>query len=234
MPHKYIAFDIETAKVLPQDVHDLNQHRPLGIACCAAWCSDEQEPKVFYSKTADGTPAPQMTAQDLTALLSYLEDKAGAGYTLVTHNGLGFDFDILAEESGKVAACRKLALGHVDIMYHFFCGKGFPVSLDAAARAIGLSKPADVDGALAPLLWQEQQHQKVLDYVAHDCRLTLDVAETSEQKGRITWITQRGKKSSFELPSGWLTVEEASALPLPDTSWMDRPWPRSTFTHWLS
>ncbi|PAU95529.1 hypothetical protein CK503_00240 [Aliifodinibius salipaludis] len=233
MSHKYLAFDIETAKVLPENVSDLNSFRPLGITCAAIWCTEKNEPEVFYSETPDGFPAPQMSEQDLVSLIKYIQQKVDSGYTIITHNGLGFDFDILAEESGHFSACRKLALQHVDMMYHFFCGKGFPISLNAAAKAIGLSKPADIDGAVAPTLWKEKEYQKVLEYVAQDCRLTLDIAETSEQNDRISWITQRGKQSYFELPSGWLTVEQASKLPLPDTSWMDNPWPRSKFTHWL-
>ncbi len=233
MSHEYLAFDIETAKVLPENVNDLNSHRPLGITCSAIWCTDESEPKVFYSTSADGSPAPQMSKQDLTSLIKYLETKVDSGYTIITHNGLGFDFDILAEESGLYSACRDLAIQHVDMMFHFFCGKGFPISLNAAAEAIGLSKPKDVNGAVAPTLWKENEYQEVLDYVSQDCRLTLDIAEASEQKGRISWITQRGKRSYFELPSGWLTVEQASGLPLPDTSWMDNPWARSKFTKWL-
>lgn len=232
MTDKYVAFDIETAKVLPENISNLNSHRPLGISCSAIWCTDENEPELFYSEKADGSPAPQMSKQDLVSLITYLQKKVDSGYTIVTHNGLGFDFDILAEESGHRAACRKLALEHVDMMFHFFCGKGFPIALNAAAKAIGLSKPTDIDGAVAPTLWKEEEYQTVLDYVAQDCRLTLDIAERSEQNGRISWITQRGRQSHFELPSGWLTVKQASQLPLPDTSWMDNPWPRSTFTNW--
>lgn len=233
MTDKYLAFDIETAKVLPKNISDLNSCRPLGITCSAIWCTDENGPELFYSEKADGSPAPQMSEQDLASLITYLQKKVNSGYTIITHNGLGFDFDILAEESGRRSACRKLALQHVDMMFHFFCGKGFPIALNAAAKAIGLRKPTDVDGAVAPSLWKEKEYEKVLDYVAQDCRLTLDIAERSEENGRISWITQRGRQSYFELPSGWLTVEEASKLPLPDTSWMDNPWPRSKFTNWL-
>ena len=35
------------------------------------------------------------------------------------------------------------------------------------------------------------------------------------------------------LPEGWLMVSEALELPLPDTSWMDSPWPREKFTGWM-
>ncbi|WP_138429824.1 ribonuclease H-like domain-containing protein [Fodinibius saliphilus] len=233
MSRKYLAFDIETAKILPEDFDDLHAHRPLGISCAATWCADEDQPEVFFSSSSNRSHAPKMSPQDLFAFIKHLEAKVDEGYTIVTHNGLGFDFDILGEESGQWKSCRNLARNHVDMMYHFFCGKGFPIGLNAAAKAIGISKPADVDGSVAPQLWKDGEYKTVLDYVAQDCRLTLDVAEASEKNGQISWITRRGTKSSYPLPSGWLTVKEASELPLPDTSWMDNPWSRSKFTDWL-
>ncbi len=232
MSRKYVAFDIETAKILPENFGDLHDHRPLGITCMAAWCSDESSAVTFYSKNAEGSPAPQMTKDDVAAFVGHLNTKVQESYTIVTHNGLGFDFVIVAEESGKIDECRDLAMTHVDMMYHFFCGKGFPIKLNAAAKAIGISKPENVDGSIAPKLWKEGEYQTVLDYVAQDCRLTLDVALASEQAKKIRWVTGRGSISSFDLPNGWLTVEQAYLLPLPDTSWMDKPWPRSKFTEW--
>jgi len=231
--HKYLAFDIETAKVLPDDFGDLHDHRPLGITCMATWCSDESSAMIFYSKKEDGSPATQMISADLIAFIEYLKLKSLSGYTIITHNGLGFDFDILGEESGRVDDCRALAVSHVDMMFHFFCGKGFPIGLNAAAQALGISKPVNVDGSNAAKLWIEGDYQTVLNYVAQDCKLTLAIAETSERSGKISWLTGRGSISYFELPNGWLTVKEALTLPLPDNSWMENPWPRAKFTNWL-
>ncbi len=174
-----------------------------------------------------------MTREDLSAFVDHLNNKTQSGYTIVTHNGCGFDFDVLAEESGRWRECRNLALAHIDMLFHVFCVKGFPISLSAAAQAIGKSKLAHVDGSIAPQLWKNGKHDIVLRYVAEDCRLTLDIAQTGEQSGKVSWVTRQGKLSSCDLPGGWLTVEQASRLPLPDTSWMDRPMPRSKFTSWL-
>lgn len=235
MTRRYIAFDIETAKILPEDFRDLHEHRPLGITCAATLCSDEATAQIFYSKNLDdSSPSLQMSQQDLTLFVANLQQKVRSGYTIVTHNGLGFDFDILAEESGMLDECRALARTHVDMMFHFFCGKGFPIALNAAAKALGISKLAGVDGSLAPQLWQNGKYETVLEYVAQDCRLTLDIAQQSENNRRISWVTKKGSTSHFDLPSGWMTVEEALNLPLPDTSWMNDPWPRTKFTNWLS
>jgi len=233
MSRKYLAFDIETAKILPEVVGDLLAHRPLGICCVATLSADEDEPQCLYSVESDGTPSPQMTRAELSTFVDFLIEKTQAGYTIVTHNGLGFDFNILAEESNRWEDCKQLALNHVDMMFHLFCVKGFGVGLNAAAKSLGLSKPTNVDGSVAPQLWKDGDHHTVLDYVGQDCRLTMEVAVTSEQHHAFRWITRKGSTATFNIPSGWLPVHKAMELPDSDTSWMDKPWPRSKFTQWL-
>lgn len=233
MRKKYCGFDIETAKILPDNFGDLHDHRPLGISCAALWCEDKDSAEVFYSKNPNGDVSNKMSVEDLSNFVDVLLDKTKQGYDIVTHNGLGFDFDILAEESERHEDCQQLALNHIDMMFHFFCGKGFVIGLNAAAKSIGISKPADVDGSVAPQLWRQGDYQTVLDYVSQDCRLTLDVAMTSEKNKKITWITRKGSTAYFSIPDGWLNVKEAMELPLPDTSWMDNAWERSKFTGWL-
>ena len=234
MNRKYLAFDIETAKILPDDFGDLLSHRPLGICCAATWAADKDAAQLFYSVGPDGTPTAQMNQNDLSKLVDVLLTQTHEGYTILTVNELGFDFDVLAEEASRVDDCRQLALHHVDLLFHIFCEKGFGVGLNAAAKAIGLSKPADVDGSVAPQLWKNRQYQRVLEYVAQDCQLTLAIAEAGEKNNAFQWITKKGSIASFNIPSGWLSVHDAMQLPLPDTSWMDHPWSRSKFTNWLS
>jgi hypothetical protein len=234
MPSKFLAFDIETAKILPKEVDDLLSHRPLGISCTATLAAGQEKAELFYSKNDDGSPAAKMSRQDLSGFVDTLLRRVSEGYTIVTLNGLGFDFDILAEESGRKDDCKKLALDHVDMMFHVFCCKGFGVGLNAAARAIGRGKTEDMDGSVAPQLWLQGDHRRVLDYVEQDCKVTLAVAARSERHRAFRWITQRNTSASLELPSGWLPVHQARKLPLPDTSWMTSPpWPRSKFTGWI-
>ncbi len=233
MINKYCSFDIETAKILPEDFGDLHDHRPLGISCAALWCEDKKQAEVYYSKNSEGDAAEKMSVDDLSRFVDILIEKTNQGYTIVTHNGLGFDFDILAEESERFNDCRQLAMNHIDMMFHFFCGKGFGIGLNAAAKSIGISKPANINGSVAPQLWKEGNYQQVLDYVAQDCRLTLDIAIAGVKNKKITWITRKGSTSYYSLPTGWLSVTEALNLPLPDTSWMDNAWERSKFTAWL-
>jgi hypothetical protein len=216
MKRKYLAFDIETAKVLPRDVAggDILAHRPLGITCAAALATDQKDPQLFYSRDAGGIHSAQMRKDDLSCLVDFLVDQVKNGYTMLTLNGLGFDFDVLAEESGRLNDCRKLAVGHVDMMFHVVCCKGFGVGLDAAGEAIGIRKLEGVE--------------------SQDCRIALGVAETSEQRRSFSWIARSGKASDLALPKGWLTAQDAMKQPPPDTSGMKfAPWPRSKFTQWL-
>ena len=234
MLRKYVAFDIETAKILPAVVTELKAHRPLGIACAATFCSTDDNPRLWYGQTDDGNAAPRMNRFEAAELVHLLSKFVADGFTILTWNGLGFDFDILAEESGRSDECGRLALSHVDMMFHVFCEKGFPIGLDRAAKAMGLlGKSQAVESHMAPQLWADGRTKEVLDYVAQDVRATLELARSCESQRALRWLTQKGSIRDLKLPRGWLTVDEARRLPEPDTSWMDDPMPRSRFTDWL-
>jgi len=234
MTTRYLAFDLETAKQIPEGDFDLHKHRPLGIACAATLTSDTRETRLWHGKTSGGTPSPQMTPMELRSLVDYLAEMTADGYTILTWNGLAFDFDIMAEESGDLARCASLADSHVDMMFHAFCSLGYRIGLDKAARGMGLpGKPPGMTGAKAPKMWAEGRYEEVLKYVGHDVEIAVSVAETASRQGRLSWITGSGAKRNFPL-AGWLTVQGAMNLPLPDTSWMTSPATREEFIHWLS
>ena len=234
MTRKFLAFDIETARIGDSQA-DWRTQRPLGITCAAALTSDNNVVDVWHGKNSDGTPSPKMIRAEVRSLLEHLLKSVGDGYTLVTWNGLGFDFDILAEESGNHEACCQLALDHVDMMYHVFCHKGFCVALDKAAQGLRLpGKSSGMSGSDPPRMWAEGRHAKVLDYVKQDVRTAIAIALKCEGDGRFAWLTAKGKVSSLPLSTGWLRVRDAIRLPLPDTSWMDAPIPREQFSAWLS
>jgi hypothetical protein len=167
-------------------------------------------------------------------LVQYLSKMVADGFTILTWNGLGFDFDILAEESGAVAECAECALGHVDMMFQVLCSLGYPIGLDKAAQGMGLpGKPPGMSGILAPQLWAQGRFQQVLEYVAQDVRTTMQLARAGEERRKLEWITRKGTKSSMPLRNGWLSVREALKLPEPDTSWMSAPISRREATAWL-
>ena len=230
---KYCSFDIEIAKEIPDGMDDWKAFRPLGISCAATQQAGEQ-PKLWYGRTGTGEIADQMSQEEAHQLVLYLYACTREGFTLLTWNGLGFDFDILAEESQLYPECQELALNHVDMMFHLFCSRGFPLGLDRAAKGMGVpGKPFGMSGELAPRYWKEGKRQEVLEYVAQDARTTLLVAQASERAGALRWISNTGKPQTLPLPHGWLTARQALALPIPDNSWMKRPWRREKFTAWL-
>jgi hypothetical protein len=231
---KYLAFDIEIARVLPENETNWKSLRPLGITCAATLSSDN-ELITWHNKEPGGQPGDRMNQADLLKMVNYLEQAVANGYTILTWNGMGFDFDILSEESGLFDICRKLAWKHVDMMFHFFCLKGFPLGLDKAAKGMGLpGKTAGMTGDMAPILWNEGKRQQVLEYVSQDVRTTLDLAAVTERNKSIHWISNTGKPQSAAISGGWLTVEEAVKLPEPDTSWMKTPMLRAGFTSWAT
>jgi len=230
----YLAFDLEIAKVIPEGAN-WSRYRPFGISV-AATLTDDGDLRLWYGGPGgEEPPWDQMSGLQVQSLIAYLEVMVEQGYTIVTWNGTGFDFDVLAEESALHEECKALALGHVDIMFHFFCENGFPLSLDRAAKGMGLpGKTEGMNGALAPVLWAEGRRQEVLDYVAQDVRVTLDVFRAIQERGYLSWISRSGNVCYWQPAAGrLLTVREAMELPLPDTSWMSNPWPRSKFTSWM-
>ena len=84
-----------------------------------------------------------------------------------------------------------------------------------------------------PVLWPQRKQEDVLRYVAQDVQTTLEVATACESLGALRWIARSGKLRTMRLLEGWLTVEKALGLPVPNTSWMDEPWPRERFTGWM-
>jgi hypothetical protein len=232
---KYLAFDIETAKIMPAEATNFQGYRPLGISCAAiAWMGKSGlSTKSYHGRDEQQQPAGQMSRQECQELVHGLQKAVGDGFTLLTWNGLGFDFDILAEESGLHPECCMLARNHVDMMFHFFCLQGYGLGLDTAAQGLKVAgKTEGVDGALAPTMWAAGKYAEVLAYVTQDVRCTLEVALAVEQHKQISWTSRTGRPQKIAI-NRWLCVDDALKLPEPDTSWMRDAWKREKFTGWM-
>ena len=227
-------FDIETAAQIPPSALDWRPYRPLGISCAATLASDEAVPRVWHGQTPDGPPAARMQPIEAGNLAEYLASMVKADYQILTWNGLAFDFDILAQESGAKDICKRLAWDHVDMMFHVFCQLGYRVALDKAAQGMRIpGKPPGMSGYLAPQMWAEGRHEEVLSYVRQDVQMCMQLAQICEVCHQFRWVTRKGTVQSMNLPEGWLPAKEAFCLPEPDTSWMDKPASRSEFIAWL-
>ena len=231
---KYAAFDLETSADIPKE-EDWRDYRPLGITCAALCAEELGEPLTWFGTDSDRGIADLMTPQDLGLMVRQLQNlTAQQGFTLVTWNGLGFDFDVLGEESGMPLECAELALNHIDMMFQIFCKKGYPIGLDTAAQGLGIGgKTEGMDGGAAVRMWQEGDRQAVIEYCAQDVRATLGVAQGAERAGSLSWNSKSGRNQSLSLRAGWLTVRQSMKLSRPNTTWMDDPIPREQFTQWL-
>lgn len=270
---KYLSFDLEIVKPLPVGCTDWKEHRPLGISCAATLASDVKMPILWYHgqeeaiKQKNYIPGsaefdldfypPQagaMTQVEINEMLKYMLKYIDNYYELLTWNGLMFDFDVLAEESDKADVVKEIAWeNHVDMMFHFFCVKGYMLGLDAAAKGLGLEgKMEGMKGDLAPLMWMddpqplidaghpelaeldpEARRRRVLRYVTQDVWTTLYVAQEAEKRKKVEWTSKAGKHQVCYLPDGWSKVSDAIWLEEPDTSWMTNPFSRERFYSWI-
>ena len=109
MKRRCLAFDIETAKVVSFDGADWRRYRPLGICCAATLLEGEDMPMIWHGGKSRTRPTRQMKQRELSKLLEYLTRKSESGFTILTWNGVGFDFDVLAE--GNVPGVVENAVG---------------------------------------------------------------------------------------------------------------------------
>ena len=231
MTAEFIAFDIETVKPFPTG-EDWRLYRPLGIACVAT-TGTAHPPRIWHSVNSNGSPADRMTSDAVGELVDYLRDASLTG-NIVSWNGISFDWPVLAEESGKLQTCKDLTLNHVDMMYHLFCIKGFPLGLNTAAQGMGVgAKTEGMSGATSPEMWAEGKRHDVMAYCLQDAALTLELAKVCQLDRGLNWIAKSGNVNRLQLPNGWLNVLQARNLPYPDTQWMDSPIPRQNFDTWL-
>jgi hypothetical protein len=226
---KYVLFDLET-ELLPGPL-DLETNIP-GITIGSTLTSDDDLELWHEQDQAGQARGGTLSQSTARALVAYLHDLAQRQYTIVTWNGAGFDFRVLAHASGLTKECVDLAWDHVDVMFWLHCVKGFSVQLAKAAQAVGSGKTQGMSGADAPRMWAQGQYEEVKQYVAQDVRATAAVYEAAVRSNRLRWINARGRTS--EARGQLVSVRAAYRLPRPDTSWMSRsPWPRIKFVGWM-
>ena len=236
-----ISWDIEISKVIPEGDSDWKRHRPLGVSCAAAaYRLDSGSPIC-----AQWSGYPGASKETKQRMVHWLGDMVKEGHKIVTWNGLGFDFDIVAEETGLYNLCKTIALGHVDMMFMVVAAAGHYLSLDKAATGMGLKgKVHDVrlndgslltgmDGAKAPELWHRKEFDAVLAYLNGDVIQTLELAEAVEENKFIRWRSGAGKTNKIHFAEGLMTVDQCLQMGLPNTSWMATPPTREQFLEWM-
>ncbi len=232
---KFAAFDLEIAKQTPAGDGDLMRYAPLGITC-AAVAVDGAAVRFWQG-------VPQLSRAQACELVHDLQALVANGYTLVSWNGCAFDFQVLAQESGLVAACGALALNHIDFMLIVTYSNGYRLGLEAALIGAGLpgktkqvrlrdGRVVSFSGIEAPARWAAGEHEAVLCYLEQDVAQLLALSNRVAQKKCLNWTSQRGKPMSVRM-ARISTVRECAAIPVPDTSWMDNPPTRAEFIAWI-
>jgi len=231
---KLISFDLEISKILPEFSGNLFEYAPLGISCAA----------VSHDEVRFWQGVPQLSKEKSQSMVKDLMAYASAGHTFVTWNGCGFDFRVLAQESGMFEECGELALHHIDMMLLVTFTKGWFLGLDKALMGANIAGKVhevtlangdiltNMDGGMAPDLWAKEEYDAVLTYLRGDVEQTLALAKVVQESKRIRWTSERGKPQSASVPH-LITVKECFDIPEPDTSWMSNPPKRENFVSWI-
>lgn len=228
-----ISFDIETSDVFDlKPNEDLEMYAPFHVAVAGVVHLTGAN-STWLSIGADGAPLKNMTPQTAVELLRELRRLQEAGHILCAWNGASFDLKWLAYAAHDEKLASQIALDLYDPMLQFFNLTGYPVGLDAVARGMRLAEVKMMGSEEAPKLWSEGKHDRVIDYVCSDARITNAIAEKIHLTGSVSWITKKGTTKSERI--GKLKrVREILNEPEPDQSWMDTPIPREKFVKWIS
>ena len=225
---KFVGFDIEIALDIPEGT-DWKQCRPLGITCASLVSNDFSD--AFWGGKKSGEYTPKMSVGEVQEMVMIMK-ALSPEYKIVTWNGLSFDFDVLAEESQMQKECVELAFNHIDIMFQFFCLKGFPVGISAVAQGCNIpGKVEGMHGDLAPLMWRNMEYERVIEYNIQDSKMALDIANYIELKKYLLWVTKKGQTKVCRLDS-LLPVKECASIELPDQSWMTKPLTKNDYLEW--
>jgi len=247
-----VGFDLEIAEDLPED-GNIDWSVPLGVTCAGLATNNIQG---WIAPDMEGVSyAPKIT--NMAKLVARLEHYSQQGFHIVTWNGMGFDFRVMAQEAKGDDSLHDricdLAWNHVDIAFQMRVEKGYMVGLDTAAKGLRVEgKTEGMSGALAPQMWRQgfDEQGKVLLYVRQDAAATLNVYEALVRDGVLYWTTRSrnitkspwfpmfmgegGPYAKRDKPRRLLTVKEVTQHCTPaDTSWMSfRPTPLEEYYGW--
>lgn len=174
---------------------------------------------------------------DAVAMATFLT-RLPATDTVVTFNGLAFDYQFLAFKVKDVPGLsRKLAqqalTAHVDIMYAFLCTYGYFASMQSFATPLGIAK--SWSGAEAA---DSTDTAAVLAYCEQDVRVLQTIFEASVNSGVLHRLSTNNRRTTWVLPQLGIpdvaTSKRNCAQFSPDQSWMDNPPTLLTVGAWTN
>ncbi len=230
---RIIAFDIEIANEFElKPGEDLDRYGPFDISVAAS-TTREGSVRHWLAKDASGKPARHIDAGLAREMLTFLRSEQAQGSIVTAWNGMAFDLRWIGHVAQDSQLAAEVALDLYDPMFQFVSRRGFPISLASAADGMGVVETKLMAGADAPKEWARGNHQKVIDYVAGDCRLTREVVERIVARREVRWRTKKGTVSSEPFPK-LERVRDVMRAPPPDQSWMSDPKPFESWFGWLA
>jgi hypothetical protein len=188
----------------------------------------------WYGITPLGDTASHMSVDDLNKFLLQIVSHAKMGFPIVTWNGTGFDWRILADLTGQHDLVKQLALGSYDPCYQHLIEYGYPIKLQAVAEGFDLAGKT-MEGAQAPVLWQLGNFQEVLNYVEQDVVVLADVVEQSFKKNGLMRVTKTGSVSFNPYKYGkLLSVRRLLGMPEANHPEDEHYISRKGFDEWLT
>ncbi len=182
---KAIALDIETANT---SMSGLDFNDPVGwqVSCIGIYDGVQDTAYLYVANTAevmqDLGADPSMIVQPISNLCADLEQWFKQGFSMITHNGAGFDLPILAKPvqeggAGCAAVLNDFEQGsvHIDTCRWLFQRSGHRVHLADLSRSILGTSPASeklMPAAEAPQAWAQHRYAQVAKYCIQDCVLT--------------------------------------------------------------
>jgi len=234
-----LSFDIEIAEeVTLAPGEDLDKYGPfhITVAAIAFEAIERHRWGTIWVSTDPETllPMPTMSPVQTQSLLHTLScAQKEEGFDLCAWNGLGFDLRWIGWNALDPISAALVALDHYDPMFQFFCQRGFPISLAAVAKGMGIEQEKLMSGADAPAAWREGEFDLVKKYVMGDAQMTNQVVRAIIDAGEIRWISKKGKLLKEPMPR-LKTVRECIAEPFTaDQSWMPNPLKKEKFYAWF-
>lgn len=198
--------------------------------------ADECAFKCAVAHVEDGPSTTVHTFTEAQTLVKFLLSPDHANATMVTFNGLGFDFPVLMAQCDPddATALRVVARDrHVDIMFAFLVEFGYRASMNSFATCMGLEK--SWDGAAAA---ESKDMAAILEYCGHDVTILQAVYSGGATAKRLVRKSNAGRLQTWVLPLAGMGDINANIASYrqnpPDTSWMTGPVDIGATFAWLT
>jgi hypothetical protein len=174
---KFIIYDTEIIKCIPSS----KQENDLSFSYCEGWRDfPNMGISVICAYISQGLDYPQgfhdfvNYENSIPGYFPFFADILAQEPLIIGFDSKAFDDNLLRANEIEIESdydllelVRLAAYGSISWQDQ---PEGYTYSLDAIARANGLAKSGS--GTLAPVLWQQEKFQEVIDYCLNDVKIT--------------------------------------------------------------